>query len=134
MKLLTAFISTSIFVFLTSCSIITVGKKGVFLNEMGKAPLITTYDFKVVLMTSNSTQNSSLSIYKIDYQIDTIKKQILLKGYQAFGKKYKDIFEISFSGLLKSDLDKFEFFWMDPDKTLNKLTNNNNETLKRTMP
>ena len=63
---------------LTSCSI---GKQGVFYDEMSKKPTLKIGDNLIVLTTDNSNKNSALSIYDIDYSIDTTSKQIELRGF-----------------------------------------------------
>jgi hypothetical protein len=110
---------------LTSCTIFSIGKKGVFYKEIGKTPEIETFDDRFVVQTQNSNQNSALLIYKIKKTVDKQRKQILLTAYQALGKQYRDQFEIKMPGYSKSELDSFEFFWIDPDKVRNTLTINN---------
>jgi hypothetical protein len=105
-----------------SCSLFTVGKRGVFYNEMSKVPVITTYDYGFKVQTGNSNQNSALLIYKITIQIDTLRKRIDLKGFQALNKRYQDIFKIKVGGFSKDDLDSYEFYWIDPDHKDNRLT------------
>jgi len=107
---------------ITSCSLFSIGKKGVFYNEMSRVPEIITYDYGFVVLTGNSNQNSSLLIYKIKMQIDTNHKKIELTGFQAINKKYRDRFEIRVKDLSKADLSNYEFYWIDPDLKYNKLT------------
>jgi|WetSurMetagenome_2_1015567.scaffolds.fasta_scaffold209547_1 hypothetical protein len=104
-----------------SCSLITVGKRGVFYNEMSKVPEIKTYNYGFEVHTGNSNQNSALLIYKITVQIDTLRKKIELKGYQAINKKYQYSFRIKVYGISKADLDNYEFYWIDPDHKDNRL-------------
>lgn len=104
--------------FLNSCSI---GKKGVSFKEMGKQPSIEVSDNKIVVNTNNSLQNSALLIYKIDLSIDTIKRVIELRGFQAINKDYKSKFELKVNGLSKMQLDNYEYFWIDPDGSRNKI-------------
>jgi hypothetical protein len=107
---------------ITSCSLFAVGKRGVFYYEMSKVPEILTYDYGFEVKTGNSNQNSSLLIYKITIHIDTRRKKIELKGYQALNKKYQDGFNIKVKGFSKADLDNYEFYWIDPDHKDNRLT------------
>lgn len=107
---------------LTSCSLLTTGKKGVFYNEMSKNPEVITYDYGFVVETGNSNINSALLMYKITFQIDTLQKKIELKGYQAANKKYINSFKFRVRGYSKTALDKYDFYWIDPDKKENKLT------------
>jgi hypothetical protein len=100
----------------TSCSLFTIGKRGVFYNEMSKVPEITTYDYGFEVQTGNSNQNSALLIYKITIQIDTVRKKIEMKGYQAVNKKYQDSFKIKVKGISRAGLDNYEFYWTDPDQ------------------
>jgi hypothetical protein len=105
-----------------SCTLFTVGKKGVYYNEMSNVPEITTYDYGFEVHTRNSNRNSALLIYKITIQIDTLRKRIELKGSQALNKKYQDSFKIKVNGFSKANLDNYEFYWIDPDHKDNRLT------------
>lgn len=101
-----------------SCSI---GKKGVFYSEMTKKPTVQIADKMIVVNTDNSNKNSALLIYKIDYSVDTAQKIIELKAYQAANKDYKNKFEIQIKELSKSELAKYEYFWLDPDNNKTKI-------------
>gem|GEM_PF-5026981 len=111
-----------VFLLVNSCSLFTVGNRGVYYNEMSKVPEIITYDYGFEVHTGNSNQNSALLIYKITIQIDTDRKKIEMKGYQAANKKYQDSFKIKVKGISKADLDNYEFLWIDPDHKDNRLT------------
>jgi len=106
----------------SSCSLFSIGKRGVSFNEMGKTPVISTFDNGFEIMTENSIQNSALSIYKITARIDTTHKKIELKGYQALNKKYQNSFKIKVRGISKTRLANFEFYWIDPDQKESRLT------------
>jgi hypothetical protein len=108
--------------FITSCSLFSVGKRAVFYSEMSRVPVIVTYDNAIAVQTGNSKQNSALLIYKITLKTDTIHRKIELKGYQALNKKYQDNFRIKVKGFSKADLNNYEFYWIDPDLKENKLT------------
>ena len=110
-----------VFFLITSCSLFTFGRRGVFYKEMSKVPEIVTYDYAFVVQTGNSNQNSALLIYKITVKIDTLRKRIELKGYQAVNKKYQDTFKINVKGYKKANLDNYEFYWIDPDHKDNRL-------------
>ncbi len=97
---------------ITSCS---VGKQGVYYVEMNKNPIITAKDNILTIKTGNSIKNTALLIYKIDYKIDTIKKEIELKAFQALGKKYQDSFDIEIKE--KVNLSEYKFYWINPDDT-----------------
>jgi hypothetical protein len=60
-------------------------------------------------------------IYKVKSSIDTISMEIELKAYQAVNKPYKEIFLINYTGFSKEDLNRFSFYWIDPDNTRTKL-------------
>lgn len=103
---------------LVSCSI---GKMGVFYDEMGKKPQIEIHDERITVKTSNSIQNSALVIYDIEISIDTLKKTIELKGFQALNKSFKTVHELKTKNLSKQELEKFDYFWIDPDDNRNKI-------------
>ncbi|PLX05887.1 MAG: hypothetical protein C0596_15405 [Marinilabiliales bacterium] len=98
-----------------------IGKKGVFYSEMTKKPTVQIADKMIVVNTDNSNKNSALLIYKIDYSVDTAQKIIELKAYQAANKDYKNKFEIQIKELSKSELAKYEYFWLDPDNNKTKI-------------
>ncbi len=100
--------------FITMC---TIGKQRVSYNELSKKPSIQIEENLITITIGNSTQNSALVIYKIDYSIDKNSKHINLKGFQALKKEYKDTFEIEINGV---KLNEYKFHWTDPDnkKTL----------------
>jgi hypothetical protein len=101
-----------------SCSI---GKREVYYNEMSKQPTVTIKENMIIVHTDNSLKNSALLIYRIDYSIDSSKKIIGLKGFQAVNKDYKTSFEISLKGFTKAQLDNYDYFWIDPDNKETKL-------------
>jgi hypothetical protein len=103
---------------MVSCSI---GTKGVYFNEMSKKPSVEILDGGIIVTTDNSIQNSALLIYKIDCTVDTSKKVIELKAYQALDKKYKNTFNISLPTLRKINLDYYKYFWINPDGTKNQI-------------
>jgi len=109
---------------MSSCSLFSVGKKGVFYSEMSNKPEIKTYDNGFTVYTQNSIQNSALLIYKINSKIDSIHKVIMISAYQAAGKKYRDKFEVKMYGFSKAQLDSYEYFWIDPDNERNRLNIN----------
>lgn len=97
---------------LISCSI---GKQGVFYSEMTKRPTVHVGDKMIIVNTDNSNKNSALLIYKLDYSIDTVEKTIDLRAFQAVNKDYKNTFEIQINGLTKLELEKYKYYWIDPD-------------------
>lgn len=103
---------------LLSCSI---GKQGVFYSEMTKEPTVQISEKKIIVNTDNSSKNSALLIYKLDYSIDTARKIIELKAFQAVNKDYKNTFEIKINELTKSELEKYEYYWIDPDDNSTKI-------------
>ena len=99
-----------------------IGKRGVEYSEMTQEPTIEILtDNLIAVNTENSTKNSALLIYKIDVSVDTVKKVINLSGFQALNKTYKNRFELPIKGLNKIQLENFEYFWIDPDKTRTKI-------------
>jgi hypothetical protein len=103
---------------IVSCSF---GTKGVYFNEMSKKPSIEIFDGRIVVTTDNSSQNSALLIYKVDYTVDTSEKIIELKAYQALNKKYKNTFNIHLPSIRKTNLNYYKYFWIDPDGTKNQI-------------
>lgn len=101
----------------------TVGKRGVFFKEMQTPPSIETHNGILVINTSNSVQNSALLIYRIDYTIDTVKKVVNIKGYQAINKEYKTRFELKVPGYSQEQLNHYTYFWIDPDNHSNPIVN-----------
>jgi hypothetical protein len=115
MKILLSILIISI---ITSCSI---GKKQVYFNEMSKIPEIELKNVNLIVKTENSKENSALLIYTIRRKIDTEKKEIYLKGYQAAGKKYRNEFEIKLDKKIAADIDNYKVYWIDPDNKRNEL-------------
>lgn len=111
-------ISYGLLLTLLSCSI---GKQGVFYSEMTNKPTVKISDKTIVVTTDNSNKNSALLIYKLDYSIDTARKSVDLKAFQAFNKDYKNIFEIQIKELAQSELEKYEYYWVDPNNTRTKI-------------
>lgn len=99
---------------MTSCSI---GKRKVYYSEMSEKPSIETHDNSIVVTVGYSQVNSALVIYKIQHSFDEESKQINLKGYQALGKEPKTRFELKINGISKTELDEFEYYWVDSSKT-----------------
>lgn len=109
---------------MSSCSI---GKQGVYYTEMGRVPLIEIRENQLLLTTGNSMTNSALLIYKIDYSIDTVLHQIEFKGYQALGKEDKSTHELNLKNFTKEELSTYEYYWVDPDNTKNRMQIKSNE-------
>lgn len=108
-----------IFAFFSSCAI---GKHEVEYEEMNKEPTIQILkDNLIEVNTGNSNKNSALLIYKIDYSIDTVKKTIILHGFQALNKKHKTRFEIQINGFNKIKLENFDYFWIDSDHKMTRI-------------
>mgnify|MGYP000884894167 CR=1 FL=1 len=104
-----------------------VGKQGVEYAEMSKQPTIQILNNNIIVInTENSIKNSALSIYKVDYSIDTIKKEIYLYGFQAINKKNQNRFEVKINKLSHKQLQSYEYFWVDPDKKKTKIEIKNN--------
>ena len=61
----------------------TIEKQRVAYNEMSKQPTFQLKDEMIIIHTDNSTTNSALLIYNIEYTIDTTNKVVELKGFQA---------------------------------------------------
>lgn len=102
-----------IIITLTNCSI---GKNRVFYDEMGLKPIVKIYENKIELLTENSKINSALSIYEIDFTIDTLAKKVFIVGYQSVNKTSQNKFEISDMRFQKSEISRYSFYWIDPNK------------------
>lgn len=90
--------------------------KRVTYQEMRNHPTVQiSDDSKIIVQTANSDLNSSLFITKIKSEIDTINKEINLSGYQSIWKLHNNRFEIKIKKQSKSQLDKYRYFWIDPD-------------------
>jgi hypothetical protein len=109
------------FSIITSCSIISIGKQGVYYNEMRKIPEITIFDNKIVINTDNSDKASALLIYKIKTNIDTADKEIEISALQAAGKKYRNKFDIKIKGFSRQQLIGYKYYWIDPDRRIYRL-------------
>ena len=99
----------------------SIGSRGVSFKEMSKKPTIEIFNQEIVIRSDNSQQNSALLIYKIEYTLDTIKKVIEIKGFQAANKKYQNAFELKINGIPKNQLDNYKYFWVDPDGIKNEI-------------
>jgi hypothetical protein len=88
---------------------------------MGKEPIIYFQDNLIIIKTENSQKNSALLIYKIEYQLDTLNKEIELSAFQSIGKKYCSKFEIKINGFSKSKLESYNYYWKDPDNKRTKI-------------
>lgn len=98
-----------------------VGKRGVFYEEMPTKPTVQIGYNMITVNTVNSSENSALSIYKIEYAINTTEKIIELRGYQALNKDLNNVFEIPIKEALGAKLDGYRYFWVDPDNTRTEL-------------
>ena len=99
----------------------TVGKQRVSFSEMNKQPSLQLKDEMIIIHTDNSRINSALLICNIEYTIYATRKVIELKGFQALKKHYKNSFELQVKGLSKKQLDKYDYFWIDPNDSKVKL-------------
>jgi hypothetical protein len=97
---------------LASC---TLGRKGVRLAEMGSQPNLRLKGNELLLNIENSRGNSALSIYKIQPTIDQTNNIILLRGFQAPGKKFRSEFKIRVKNIDPIELPNFKIYWVDPD-------------------
>ncbi len=108
-----------IIILITSC---TIGAQKMKYSEMTNPPTIKIInDSLITVNTENSNTNSALSLYKIEYSIDTVKKVIYFTGFQAINKKFKNRFKIKINNLDKIQLESYQYFWIDPNKTVTKI-------------
>jgi len=98
---------------LVSCS---VGRQGVYFDEMRPKPSLSLDNNILTVKTSNSIKNSALSIYKINVSVDQSKKEIYLSADQAFGKDYIETFTIKLNDYKIIKPTTYSFYWLDPDK------------------
>ena len=103
---------------LSSCSI---GKQGVFYDEMETPPKLTSTDNNIKVETRNSVRNSALLLYKLETNVDKEKREFNMHGLQAANKKYKSEFKIELDKLGIDDLEGWTINWVDPDGTKHKL-------------
>ncbi len=88
---------------------------------MNKQPSLQLKDEMIIVHTDNSMTNSAILLYNIEFTIDTTKKVIELEGFQALKKHHKNSFELHVKGLSKKQLDKHDYFWIDPNDSKVKL-------------
>lgn len=101
-----------------SCSI---GKEGVYYNEMSIVPKLHLGNQLVIVETANSVKNSALQVYKLDFAMDTTRKLITIKGYQSVTKTQINRFEFQAAGKSKLELQQFDYYWIDPNSDRTKL-------------
>jgi hypothetical protein len=103
---------------LSSCSL---GKKGVFYDEMNTPPILTITDKILTVKTTNSVRHSALLLYKIETEVNKERGELNLFGLQAANKKYRSEFEIELDKIGIDDLDGWNINWIDPDGTKHEL-------------
>ena len=84
-------------------------------------PTLELNDNMIIVHIGNSLKNSALLIYKIEYTIDTTMKVVGLRGFQAVNKEYKNSFELQINGFSKEQLDRYDYFWIDPNDSKMKM-------------
>ena len=103
---------------LVSCSI---GRQGVYFDEMPTRPILSLDNNILTVKISNSIKNSALLIYKIHVSVDQSKKEIYLSADQAAGQDYKETFTIKLNDFKIIEPRTYSFYWLDPDKKTIKL-------------
>ena len=71
---------------------------------MNKQPSLQLKDEMIIVHTDNSMTNSAILLYNIEFTIETTRKVIELKGFQALKKTYKNSFDLQVKGQKKSNL------------------------------
>ena len=97
---------------LSSCSI---GKQGVFYEEMATTPKLTITDNTITIETKNSIRNSALILYEIETEVNKENKELILRGIQAVNRKYKYQFILELDKLGIDDIEVWTVNWIDPD-------------------
>lgn len=97
---------------LSSCSI---GKQGVFYEEMESPPKLVIEGNRITVETKNSIRNSALLLYKIDTEVNNEKNELNLRGFQAVNKNYKTEFIFELDKLGIDDIEGWKVIWLDPD-------------------
>jgi hypothetical protein len=97
-----------------------IGKQGVLFAEMERPPVLSVQSDHIGMTVTNSMQNSSKTIYKIDHE--RVGDSFFFQGYQRliFGKIKHD-YAFTFKDLGIAKVDGISFFWKDPDGRTTKL-------------
>lgn len=103
---------------LCSCSI---GKQGVFYEEMATTPKLTITDNTITIEIKNSIRNSALMLYKIETEVNKENKELILRGHQAINRKYKDKFILELDKLGIDDIEVWTVNWIDRDGSKHEL-------------
>ncbi len=109
MKIISLIILTLV---LSSCSI---GKQGVFYEEMESPPKLTITDNNITVETKNSIRHSALLLYKIETELNKENMELSLTGLQAANEKYKTTFEFKLNTLGIEEIDDWTINWIDPN-------------------
>ena len=99
----------------------SIGKQGVYFNEMRLAPSLKLNNNILTVTTSNSNKNSALLIYEVLISVNQNKKQIYLSANQAVGKNYTESFAIKLTDYKITEPTTYSFYWIDPDNKITKL-------------
>jgi hypothetical protein len=99
----------------------TIGRLGVYFDEMGAKPTLTLDNNILTVKTSNSNKNSALLIYQVNVSVNQSKKEIYLSADQAAGKEYRETFTLNLKDYDVNDPTNFTFYWLDPDQKKTKL-------------
>ena len=84
-------------------------------------PIIILTEKGLNIRTENSKVNSALSIYSLKNEIDIEKKEIIINGFQSYGKKYRNEFKINLEKKVRENIANFRIYWIDPDNKKNEL-------------
>ena len=104
----------------TSCAI---GQREVRYSEMPSEPKINWVNGELIVRTENSKENSALLMYKIQATVDPANKVILLKGFEAVGKKFRNEFRLKIKNVNSEKVSDYKIYRVDPDNKRTELKN-----------
>ena len=126
---------TITFVSLSGCAI---SKHGISMKEMSSKPTLIIQHDTLIAKLRVIEKHSALCTYKMNILVDKSQREIYLTAYRAlvrtnnsrdivglllypFTRPCKHTFHIKLSKNKVAEPNSFEYFWIDPDKTITKL-------------
>lgn len=93
----------------------------VYFSEMFSTPTIEINKNNLVLNVQNSKKNSALKVYKINYTIDSINKEIYIRWYQWVMFNNKSPYNILVKELTSEEILEYKIYWLDSNDEKNLL-------------